>query len=160
MTTTMKKTVPNLFIRNISINITRDAVWSTISNLGFGIIHNIIMRNGKNDSNNAIVYYEQWNVDQTEYIRRMLCSGKSLNISYDYESTPWKVYKYEEDMNEELPDILYPNVTDNRKQRKNRLKEDKKCYAPRKPLRDIRRYHSQNHLDSVRKSLFLFPEME
>ena len=156
----VKITRPILFVRNISKNVTREAVWNVFSNLGFGIIHNIVLKKG-GEYNDAIVYYEEWNLDETQYTRQMLCSGKSLNVSYDYESKPWKILRYDENLNkketQDFSDVLHKNVTDNRKYRKK--ERDMRCYAPSKAPRNTNAEHSQRILDDVRQNLFPFPKI-
>ena len=147
----MKNSFPNLFIRNISNNVTKDVIWNTVANLGFGIIHNVVIKKGK-DNSNAVVYYEKWNMEQTGYIRRMLSSNKTLNISYDYESPPWKISQYDETM--DMP-VHIPRLTGEIKHRK--IKMDSRCYAPKKTLPSKSSYKD---LDSVCKNLFMFPEFE
>lgn len=144
----MTQNLPTLFIRNISKNTTKEAIWNTIANLGFGTISNVLI-DAPDNKTTAIVYYEYWNMDQTEYIRRMLASNKTLNISYDYESSPWIVSQYDDTFTTaSLP--MLPNVIKHRK-----IKKDTRCYAAKKAPRKKTYF-----LDGVRRNLFPFPELD
>jgi len=135
---------PHLFICNISKNITKETIWNVFANLGFGIIHNIVIKDCNKPVNCAVVYYEMWNIDDTRITRNMLMNGKSLNISYTDDDKTWKVYAYDETKtkhyrvmtaeNNYQVDFLHPNVTDNRKHRMLNYR-DTRCYAPLKPKR-------------------------
>lgn len=144
--TQVLQNLPTLFIRNISKNTTKEVVWNTIANLGFGTISNVILNVS---ADTAIVYYEYWNMDQTEYIRRMLASNKTLNISYDYESSPWVVSQYDDTFTFGPPQML-PNGIKHRK-----IKKDTRCYAPKKAPRE-KTYVIE---DNVCKNLFPFPHV-
>ncbi len=150
--TQVLQNLPTLFISNIGKNTTKEAVWNTISNLGFGIISNVRI-NARADNKNAtaIVYYEYWNMDQTEYIRRMLASNKTLNISYDYDSSPWIVSQYDDTLTYGPPSML-PNGIKHRK-----IKMDTRCYAPKKAVREKTCRVEELGL---RKNLFPFPDLD
>jgi hypothetical protein len=143
----MTKNLPTLFIRNISKNTSKEVIWNTMANLGFGTISNVIT-NLDGGKPTAIVYYEYWNMDQTEYIRRMLASNKTLNISYDYESPTWIVSQYDDTFTTIAP---LSNVIKHRK-----IKKDTRCYAPKKAVRE-KTYVID---DNLRRNLFPFPELD
>ena len=121
-----------LFVRNISKNVTKEEIWNTIAFMRFGTISNIIINACADDNNNttAIVYYENWNMSQPAFIRRMLESGKSLDILYHHESPPWVASQYDDTLTFASPPML-PNGIKHRK-----IKKDTQCYAPTKASRE------------------------
>ena len=115
-----------LLIRNIPKNITKEAIWKTIAHLRLGAIRNIVVNACAADTNHttAIVYYENWNMPETAFIRRMLESNLTLDILYDIESPPWVMSQYDDTLTFASPPML-PNGVKHRK-----IKKDTQCYAP------------------------------
>lgn len=110
---------PHLFVRNISKNVTKDSLWAVFENLGFGVIRNIVIK-PRAEKNNAIIYFQKWEIDDTVITRNMLHEGRALSITHEEDGSIWKVCAYDETRCgsiREFPDILHPNVTDNREQR-------------------------------------------
>jgi hypothetical protein len=121
---------PHLFVRNISKNVTKDSLWEVFSNLGFGVIENIVVK-PRAVKNNAIVYFQQWAMDETAITRNMLQEGRALSITHEDDGSIWKVCAFDEmrcgsvrNYPERLlpnvtgfPERLLPNVTDNRAER-------------------------------------------
>ena len=129
-----------LFVRNISKNVTKEAIWNTIAFMRFGTISNIIINACADDNNNttAIVYYENWNMSQPAFIRRMLESSKTIDILYHYESPPWVMSQYDDTLTFASPPII-PNGIKHRKIKKDtqcRNLECHNCYAPTKASRE------------------------
>jgi hypothetical protein len=147
--TQVTQNLHTLFVSNISKNITKEAIWNTIANLRFGTISNIIINAAAADNNHmtAIVYYENWNMSQTAFIRRMLESNKTLDILYHYESPPWVISQYDDTLTIASPPML-PNGIKHRK-----IKKDTRCYAPTKAS------HEKTYVieENVRKNLFPLP---
>ena len=146
----MTSYAPHLFVRNIAKTVRRSDLWKVFTNLEFGIIDNIVVKQG-DTTNSAIVYYEQWDLDQTQCTRKMLKNGKSLTITYAHDSLAnghWKVYAFDETrIIRNLSETLHPNVTDNRKQRM-------RCDAPPRLVRNA--HYSNEYLDELRVNLFPF----
>jgi hypothetical protein len=148
---------PHLFVRNISKNVTKDSLWTVFSNLGFGDIENIVIK-PRADKNNAIVYFQQWAMEETAITRNMLKEGRALSITHEDGGAIWKVSALDETCCgsvRNFPDILPPNVTDNRaERRRNRVDNDvTQCFAPTKAARsneDVAR----EFLDDLRIELF------
>jgi len=110
---------PHLFVRNISKNVTKDSLWAVFSNLGFGTIENIVVK-PRSEKNNAIVYFQQWDMAETTLTRNMLREGRALSITHEDDGSVWKVCAYDEmrcGSVRTFPDILPQNVTDNRVER-------------------------------------------
>ncbi len=160
----------HLFVRNISKNISKDTIHNVFENHGFGTIKEIIYPLGKRNQpfQNAIVLYNSWDVDNTQCTRCILESGRNLTIYAEDEDEPWKVFRYNSDKNVPMiafPDILLPNVTDNRKQRRKQVRydytqlvpevEENIQYAPKK--QKTKSSFSQDILSSIRTKL-LFDE--
>jgi len=115
----MTTIAPHLFVRNISKNVTKDSLWTIFSNLGFGVIDNIVVK-PHSEKNNAIVYFQQWDMDETTLTRNMLREGRALSITHEDDGSVWKVSAYDEmrcGSVRSFPDILPQNVTDNRVER-------------------------------------------
>jgi len=89
--------VPNLFVKNISKNITKQNLWNVFNNYGFGVIDNIFIRN-RNETNNAVIIYKKWNMEETLTIRMILESGGYLNIIPEQFGETWKVSIYNKNM--------------------------------------------------------------
>lgn len=111
----------------------------------------------RNGSNNAIIVYEQWYMDETKATRYMLESGKSLTISCDELNAQWKVSAYNKNK-EKFEHLfvdakLHPNITDNRKERKRNYK-DARCYAPSKTVRDENKRYAEEFLRDISVKLF------
>jgi len=159
----------HLFVRNISKNISKDTIHNVFENHGFGTIKEIIYPLGKRNQpfQNAIVLYNSWDVENTQCTRSILESGRNLTIYAEDDEEYWKVFRYNSDKNVPIisfPDILLPNVTDNRKHRKqNRYDytqlvpdlEENIQYAPKK--QKTKASVSQDILSSIRTKL-LFDE--
>jgi len=129
---------PHLFVRNISKNVTKDSLWAVFSNLGFGEISNIVIK-PRAVKNNAIVYFQQWDMAETALTRNMLLEGRALSITHEDDGSIWKVSAFDDTQCgsvRDFPDILLPNVTDNRAER-----ERNSAYA-------------QDILDDLRNNLF------
>lgn len=127
---------PHLFVRNISKNVTKDSLWAVFSNLGFGTIEKIVVK-PRAEKNNAIVYFQQWAMDETALTRNMLLEGRALSITHEDDGSIWKVCAYDETRCasvRDFPDILPPNVTDNRAARNS--------------------VYAQDMLDDLRRNLF------
>lgn len=121
---------PHLFVRNISKNVTKDSLWEVFSNLGFGIIENIVVK-PRAVKNNAIVYFQQWAMDETSLTRDMLQDGRALSITHEDDGSIWKVSAFDETRCGSVRNFterslhsatifterLLPNVTDNRAER-------------------------------------------
>jgi hypothetical protein len=166
----------HLFVRNISKNISKDTIQNVIGNLGFGTIKEIIYPLGKRNQpfQNAIVLYNSWDIENTQYTRSILESGRNLTIYAEDDEEYWKVFRYNSDKNVPMiafPDILLPNVTDNRKHRRNQVRynytltmpeasseeslSENLLYAPKK--QKTKESVSQELLSSIRMKL-LFDE--
>jgi hypothetical protein len=156
----------HLFVRNISKNISKDMIQNVFENHGFGTIKEIIYPLGKRNQQfqNAIVLYNSWDVDNTQCTRSILESGRHLTIYTEDEDEPWKVFRYNTDKNVPMiafPDILLPNVTDNRKLRNRNVLydytqlvpdiEENQLYAPKKQKKMLS--VSQDILESIRMKL-------
>ena len=149
---------PHLFVRNVSKKVSKEILWNIFQNCGFGKIQDVIIKQ-KNHTTNAIVVYEQWNMDETTDTRRMLESGKSLTIVCDEINAAWKVSAYDENMDRYghlfVDSKLHPNITDNRKERaKNNRWVDTRCYAPSKAVRDENKRYSEEFLREITSKLF------
>jgi hypothetical protein len=110
---------PHLFVRNISKNVTKDSLWEVFENLGFGTIQTIVMK-PRAVKNNAIVYFQQWAMDETALTRNMLQEGRALSITHEDDGSIWKVCAFDEmrcGSVRNYPERLLPNVTDNRAER-------------------------------------------
>ena len=109
---------PHLFVRNISKKVSKEILLNIFQNCGFGKIQDVILRQ-RNETTNAIVVYEKWNMDETKDTRRMLESGKSLTIVCDEINAAWKVTAYDKNMDRYghlfVDSKLHPNITHNRK---------------------------------------------
>jgi hypothetical protein len=159
----------HLFVRNISKNISKDTIQNVFENLRFGTIKEIIYPLGKRNQpyQNAIVLYNSWDEENMQFTRSILESGRNLTIYAEDDEEYWKVFRYNTDKNVPMiafPDILLPNVTDNRKHRKqNRYDytqlvpevEENIQYAPKK--QKTKASVSQDILSSIRTKL-LFDE--
>lgn len=160
----------HLFVRNISKNISKDTIHNVFENHGFGTIKEIIYPLGKRNQpyQNAIVLYNSWDIENTQCTRNILESGRNLTIYAEDEDEPWKVFRYNTDKNIPMiafPDILLPNVTDNRKHRRKQVRydytqlvpevEENLLYAPKK--QKTKASVSQDILSSIRTKL-LFDE--
>jgi hypothetical protein len=88
---------PNLFVKNISKNITKQNLWNVFNNYGFGVIDNIFIRN-RNETNNAVIIYKKWNSLETIATRMILESGRSLTIIPEEYGETWKVSIYNKNM--------------------------------------------------------------
>jgi hypothetical protein len=154
---------PHLFVRNISKNVTKDSLWAVFSNLGFGDIENIVIK-PRADKNNAIVYFQQWAMEETALTRNMLKEGRSLSITQEDDGAIWKVSALDETRCgsvRNFPDILPPNVTDNRAQRRRRDENNEdvsKCFAPTKAARS-NEDAAREFLDDLRIELFPFDSL-
>ena len=170
-------TIMHLFVRNISKNISKDTIQNVFENLGFGTIKEIIYPLGKrNDSfQNAIVLYNSWDEENTQLTRSILESGRNLTIYAEDDGEYWKLFRYNTNNKNAsiipFPDILLPNVTDNRKHRRRHvrydyaqnvpdmlsesLSEENLLYAPKK--QKTKASVSQDILSSIRTKL-LFDE--
>jgi hypothetical protein len=129
---------PHLFVRNISKNVTKDSLWEVFENLGFGIIQTIVVK-PRAEKNNAIVYFKQWAMDETTLTRNILQEGRALSITHEDDGSIWKVCAYDDTRCgsiRDFPDILLPNVTDNRSQR------------------DRNTEYADEFLDDLRRNLF------
>jgi hypothetical protein len=148
---------PHLFVRNISKNVTKDSLWTFFSNLGFGDIENIVIK-PRAEKNNAIVYFQQWAMEETAITRNMLKEGRALSITHEDGGAIWKVSALDETRCgsvRNFPDILPPNVTDNRaERRRNRVDNDvTQCFAPTKAPRS-NEDAAREFLDDLRIELF------
>ena len=147
---------PHLFVKNISKNVSKQMLWNIFNNYGFGIIQDIMVK-PRNETNNAIIIYEQWYMDETRATRSILESGKSLTIQCDELNAQWKVNAY--DIKRErfehlfVDSKLHPNITDNRKERKRNYK-DTRCYAPSKAVRDENQRYAEEFLRDISVKLF------
>ena len=110
-----------LFVRNISKDVTKDTIKNIFEQHGFGTIKEIIYPLGKRnaDFQNAIVLYNSWDLENTECTRSILESGRHLSIYSSEDTLPWTVVQYGDGNDPVIvfPDILLPNVTDNRAHR-------------------------------------------
>lgn len=160
----------HLFVRNISKNISKDTIQNVFEKLIFGTIKEIIYPLGKRNQpfQNAIVLYNSWDEENTQFTRSILESGRNLTIYAEDDGEYWKVFRYNTDKNIPMiafPDILLPNVTDNRKHRRKQVRydytqlvpevEENIQYAPKK--QKTRASVSQDILSSIRTKL-LFDE--
>jgi hypothetical protein len=160
----------HLFVRNISKNISKETIQNVFENLRFGTIKEIIYPLGKRNQpyQNAIVLYNSWDELNTQFTRSILESGRNLTIYAEDDGEYWKVFRYNNDKNVPIiafPDILLPNVTDNRKHRRKQVRydytqlvpevEENLLYAPKK--QKTKAYVSQEILSSIRTKL-LFDE--
>jgi hypothetical protein len=165
----------HLFVRNISNHISKDTIQNVFENLGFGTIKEIIYPLGKRNHSlqNAIVLYNSWDEENTQFTRSILESGRNLTIYAEDDGEYWKVFRYNNDKNVPIiafPDILLPNVTDNRKHRRHvyydytqfmpdmlseSLLEENLLYAPKKQKTNLA--ISKDILSSIRMKL-LFDE--
>lgn len=147
---------PDLFVKNISKNVYKQMLWNIFDNYGFGVITDIIVK-PSNETNNAIIVYEQWNMDETLTTRSILESGKSLTIQSDELNAQWKVsaYKKKRERFEHLfvDSKLHPNITDNRRERRRNYK-DTRCYAPSKAVRDENQRYAEEFLRDISVKLF------
>jgi len=110
---------PHLFVRNISKNVTKEALMAVFSNLYFGVIENIVIK-PRAEKNNAIVYFQQWAIDETILTRNMLQDGRALSITHEDDGSIWKVCAFDEmrcGSVRNYSERLLPNVTDNRAER-------------------------------------------
>lgn len=113
----------HLFVRNISNTISKETIKNVFENHGFGTIKEVIYPLGKRNNlfQNAIVVYHAWDLENTQCTRSILESGRHLSIYAENEQHPWKVFRYNTEKQVPVmvfPDILLPNVTDNRIQRR------------------------------------------
>jgi hypothetical protein len=156
----------HLFVRNISKTISKDIIQNVFENHRFGTIKEIIYPLGKrnHDFQNAIILYDSWDVENTQCTRSILESGRNLTIYAEDNGEPWKVFRYNTGKNVPVmvfPDILLPNVTDNRKQRHKQVRydyrqivpdrEENLLYAPKKQKKTAT--ISQDILSSIRTKL-------
>ena len=163
----------HLFVRNISKNISKNTIQNVFENLGFGTIKEIIYPLGKrNDSfQNAIVLYNSWDEENTQFTRSILENGRHLTIYAEDDGEYWKVFRYNTNNKNAsiipFPDILLPNVTDNRKHRRKQVRYDYTQFVPDESLCENLLYApkkqktkasvSQHILSSIRTKL-LFDE--
>jgi len=162
----------HLFVRNISNTISKETIQNVFENHGFGIIKEIIYPLGRRNHHfqNAIVLYNSWDLENTQCTRSILESGRHLTIHAEDDEQPWKVFRYNNDENVPVmvfPDILLPNITDNRKERNRQvhydytqnvpemlsesLSEENLLYAPKKQKTNVT--ISQDILASIRTKL-------
>ena len=126
----------HLFVRNISKNISKDTIQNVFENLGFGTIKEIIYPLGKRNHHfqNAIVLYNSWDEENTQFTRSILESGRNLTIYAEDDGEYWKVFRYNTNNKNAsiipFPDILLPNVTDNRKHRRKQVRYDYTQFVP------------------------------
>ena len=151
---------PHLFVRNISKNVTKDSLWTVFSNLRFGDIENIVIKPCA-DKNNAIVYFQNWAMEETALTRNMLKEGRALSITHEDDGAIWKVSAFDDTRCgsvRNFPDILPPNVTDNRiERRRNQVDngDTSRCFAPTKAPRS-NEDAAREFLDELRVELFPF----
>ena len=151
---------PHLFVRNISKNVTKEALLAVFSNLYFGVIENIVIK-PRAEKNNAIVYFQKWAMDETILTRNMLKEGRALSITHEADGAVWKVSAFDDTRCgsvRNFPDILPPNVTDNRvERRRNQVDNDvtSRCFAPTKAPRS-NEDAAREFLDDLRVELFPF----
>jgi hypothetical protein len=93
----MTTIVPNLFVKNISKNITKHNLWNVFNNYGFGVIDNIFIR-PRNNTNNAVIIYKKWNIEDTVATRMILESGRCFTIVPEQFNETWKVSIYNKNM--------------------------------------------------------------
>ena len=147
---------PNLFVKNISKNVSKQMVWNIFNNYGFGIIQDVMVK-PRNESNSAIIIYEKWHMEETKSTRIMLESGKALTITNEELNATWKVNAYNNMERFEhlfVDSKLHPNITDNRKERQRNHRKDTRCYAPTKAEREENQRYAEEFLHDMRVKLF------
>jgi len=85
---------PNLYINSVSNRFTKQLLLECFQELNFGKINNIILKKDKftkNSSfNDVYIYFDNWNIEYTEYIRYLLKKDKHIIIQYE-NTTNWIV---------------------------------------------------------------------
>jgi hypothetical protein len=94
---------PQLFVTNLPFGISQNAVAEVFQNIGFGNVEEVNIKPGKNGLY-AILKFRQWNLQNTIQCRRILKSGKPINVH----STNWTAFEFKQKMfDKNKPTIQY-----------------------------------------------------
>jgi hypothetical protein len=78
---------PNLYINSVSGRFTEKKLLEYFNELNFGKINKIVLKKDKkilnSNFNDVYIYYDNWNIEYTEYIRYLLKRDKYIIIQYE-----------------------------------------------------------------------------
>ena len=146
-----------LYIPNIPKTVAKEEVSDTLKTLGFGIIKNLVLKEGVRENMAVLCFNNDVKIEEMEELPEPSCTN-SLQISFTNVLNPWNLYKkFENIKTNDFPDTLFPNVTDNREQRKRNAVVDSsmEIFLPRKTPHKPHAESYEGDINSIRKSLFV-----
>ena len=96
---------PQLFVSNLPIGITQNAIADVFQYTGFGNVEQVNIKPGKNGLF-AIIKFKQWDLHNTIQARCILKSGKPIPVP----STNWKAFEFKQklfDKNKKKSSVQY-----------------------------------------------------